>query len=278
MLGIVIVNYLDYARTERFIRDELSRISRPYRVVVVDNGNDASGAETLRQHTGCQVLVQENSGFAAGCNAGAAALCEDPEVDVILFTNNDIHLQTDDVVDRLMVKLRERPDIGVIGPEIIGTDGRRQSPEPYLGLWKRFVWMYLSTPFLSRKAKRRIFRLDYSGQAAEGECYRVMGSFFMCPREAWEQAGGMDPHTFLYAEEPILSERMLRVDRKTYFLPSVTVVHEHGATIGKHLDWKKAAWLQFQSNAYYYRAYKGYPAWQTTLAGWIYRLILCLKR
>ena len=278
MLGIVVVNYLDYARTERFIRDELSRISRPYRVVVVDNGNDASGAETLRQHTGCQVLVQENSGFATGCNAGAAALCKDPEVDVILFTNNDIHLQTDDVVDRLVVKLRERPDIGVIGPEIIGTDGRRQSPEPYLGLWKRFVWMYLSTPFLSRKAKRRIFRLDYSGQAAEGECYRVMGSFFMCPREAWEQAGGMDPHTFLYAEEPILSERMLRVDRKTYFLPSVTVVHEHGATIGKHLDWKKAAWLQFQSNAYYYRAYKGYPAWQTTLAGWIYRLILCLKR
>jgi GT2 family glycosyltransferase len=278
MLGIVIVNYLDYARTERFIREELSRISCPYRVVVVDNGNDASGAETLRQHTGCQVLVLENNGFAAGCNAGAAALCEDPEVDVILFTNNDIHLKTDDVVDRLMVKLRKRPDIGVIGPEIIGTDGRRQSPEPYLGLWKRFVWMYLSTPFLSRKAKRRIFRLDYSGQAAEGVCYRVMGSFFMCPREAWEQAGGMDPHTFLYAEEPILSERMLHVGRQTYFLPSVTVVHEHGATIGKHLAWKKAAWLQFRSNAYYYRTYKGYPAWQTTLAGWIYRLVLCLKR
>lgn len=70
MLGIVIVNYLDYARTERFIREELSRISCPYRVVVVDNGNDASGAETLRQHTGCQVLVLENNGFAAGCNAG----------------------------------------------------------------------------------------------------------------------------------------------------------------------------------------------------------------
>ena len=135
MLGIVIVNYLDYARTERFIREELSRISCPYRVVVVDNGNDASGAETLRQHTGCQVLVLENNGFAAGCNAGAAALCEDPEVDVILFSNNDIHLQTDDVVDRLMLKLRERPDIGVIGPEIIGTDAtwqvtRESAPPP----------------------------------------------------------------------------------------------------------------------------------------------------
>ena len=147
-----------------------------------------------------------------------------------------------------------------------------------MGLWKRFVWMYLSTPFLSRKAKRRIFRLDASEEAVEGYCYRVMGSFFLCPREAWELAGGMDPHTFLYAEEPILSERMLRVGRKAYFLPTVTVVHEHGTTIRKHLEHRKASWLQFQSNAYFYKAYKGYPAWQTTVAGWFYRLILLFKR
>ena len=277
-LGIVIVNYREYDRTERFIREEISRIRRPYRLVVVDNGGTPEQAEALRQRTGCEVLVRENDGFAAGCNAGAAALCADPEIDYLLFTNNDLRLQTDDVVDRLIDRLETRPDIGIIGPEIIGPDGKRQSPEPYLGLWKRYVWMYLSTPFLTKAAKRRIFRLDAAEEAKEGECYRVMGSFFLCPRAAWEQAGGMDPHTFLYAEEPILSERMLRVGRKTYFLPSVTVVHEHGTTIRKHIDSKKASWLQFRSNAYYYRTYKGYPAWQTTLAGWIYRLILSVKR
>ena len=277
-LGIVIVNYREYDRTERFIREEISRIRRPYRLVVVDNGGEPERAEALRQRTGCEVLIRENDGFAAGCNAGAAALCADADIDMLLFTNNDLHLRTDDVVDQLIDKLEERPDIGIIGPEIVGTDGKRQSPEPYLGLWKRFVWMYLSTPFLTKAAKRRIFRLDAAEEAKEGECYRVMGSFFLCPRAAWQQAGGMDPHTFLYAEEPILSERMLRVGLKTYFLPSVTVVHEHGTTIRKHIDSKKASWLQFRSNAYYYRAYKGYPAWQTTLAGWIYRLILSVKR
>lgn len=277
-LGIVIVNYREYDRTERFIREEISRIRRPYRLMVVDNGGDPERAEMLRERTGCEVLVRENDGFAAGCNAGAAALCVDPDIDVLLFTNNDLHMQTDDVVDRLIDKLKERPDIGIIGPEIVGTDGKRQSPEPYMGLWKRYVWMYLSTPFLRKSAKRRIFQLDAAEKAKEGECYRVMGSFFLCPREAWLQAGGMDSHTFLYAEEPILSERMLRTGRKTYFLPAVTVVHEHGTTIRKHLDRKKASWLQFRSNAYYFRTYKGYPAWQTTLAGWIYRLILNVKR
>ena len=278
MVGIIVVNYREYGRTERFILDEIARIRVPYRLVVVDNGGDPAKAEALRERTGCEVIVRENDGFAAGNNAGAASLCADPDIDVLLFTNNDLHMVTDDVVDRLVDKLRERPDIGVIGPEIVGTDGKRQSPEPYMGLWKRFVWMYLSTPFLSRKAKRRIFRLNASEEAEEGECYRVMGSFFLCPRTAWEQAGGMDSQTFLYAEEPILSERMRRVGRSVYFLPSVTVVHEHGATIRKMMTRKKAAWLQFRSNAYYYKTYKGYPGWQTTLVGWIYRLILCLKR
>ncbi len=278
MVGIVVVNYRDYGRTERFIREEIARIRVPYRLVVVDNGGDPAEAKTLRERTGCEVLVRENDGYAAGCNVGASSLCAHPEVDVLLFANNDLHLVTDDVVASLVDKLKECPEIGVIGPEIVGPDGKRQSPEPYMGLWKRYVWMYLSTPFLSREAKRRIFCLDAAERAIEGFCYRVMGSFFLCPRDAWEQAGGMDAHTFLYAEEPILSERMLRVGRKTYFLPSVTVIHEHGGTIKKHLDRKRAAWLQFRSNAYYYQTYKGYPAWQTTLAGWIYRLILCVKR
>jgi GT2 family glycosyltransferase len=277
MVGIVVVNYREYGRTERFIREEIARIRIPYRLVVVDNGGEPAKAEALRERTGCEVLVRENDGYAAGCNAGASSLCAHPDVDVLLFTNNDLHLVTDDVVDTLVDKLKEHPDIGIIGPEIVGTDGKRQSPEPYMGLWKRYVWMYLSTPFLSKDAKRRIFQLDAAEQSEEGECYRVMGSFFLCPREAWELAGGMDPHTFLYAEEPILSERMLRVGRKTYFLPTVTVVHEHGATIRKHMGSRKAAWLQYRSNAYYYRSYRGCPAWQTTFVGWIYRLILSLK-
>ena len=277
MVGIVVVSYRSDDRTVVFVTRELPRIGLPYKVVVVDNGATEEEAEALRLRTGCEVIARENDGYASGCNAGADWLCTDPDVDVLLFTNNDIHLASDDVVDRLIDKLKDRPDIGVIGPEVIGKDGKRQSPEPYKGLWKQYVWMYFSTPFLSREKKRRVFQLNASDEAEEGECYRVMGSFFLCPRDAWEQAGGMDPHTFLYAEEPILSERMHRVGRIVYFLPSVTVVHEHGSTIRQHFALKKAAWLQYRSNAYYYKTYRGYPVWQTTLAGWIYRLILCVK-
>ena len=275
MLGIVLVNYRDYDRTERFIREELSRIRLPYRLVVVDNGGDEVQAGALQERTGAEVIVRPNDGFAAGCNAGASSL---KDADYLLFTNSDIHLSSDNVVDSLVAKLEQDPEIGIIGPEIVDLDGRRQSPEPYMGLWNRYVWVYLSTPFLSRKAKRRIFRLDAPEEAGEGFHYRVMGSFFLCRRTDWEEAGGMDPHTFLYGEESILSERMKAIGKRVYFFPSVSVVHEHGATILSHIDRKKAAWLRFQGDAYYYRTYKGYPACQTMLAGWIYRMILWFKR
>ena len=275
MLGIIIVNYHEYDRTERFIREEVSRIRMPYRLVVVDNGGDEAQARALEERTGSEVLVRPNDGFAAGCNAGVEAL---KDADYLLFTNSDLHLASDNVVEALAAKLDAEPEIGVIGPEVVGLDGRRQSPEPYMGLWDRYVWMYLSTPFLSKEAKRRKFLLDASEEAQEGFHYRVMGSFFLCRREDWERAGGMDPHTFLYAEESILSERMNAIGKKVYFLPSVTVVHEHGATIRSHFDRTKAAWLRYRSDAYFYRRYKGYPAWQTTLVGWIYRLILSVKR
>ena len=275
MLGIVIVNYRDYDRTAQFIREELTRIRIPYRLVVIDNGGSEEAARAFSQRTGCRVLPRANDGFAAGCRSGVEAL--DPDVDVVLFTNTDIRFASDRVVEPLIEKLTSCAEIGIIGPEIIGPDGVRQSPEPYAGLWNRYVWMYLTTPFLRPQRKRELFRLDYSAQAEEGFHYKLMGSFFLCRREDWDRCGGMDPHTFLYAEEAILSERMLRIGKKAYFLPSVTVIHEHGAVIGNHIRHRRAAWLQFESEAYYYRQYKGYSRLSVQLAGWLYRLILQLK-
>ena len=39
MLGIVIVSYRSDDLTVRFVEDQLSRITIPYQVVVVDNGH-----------------------------------------------------------------------------------------------------------------------------------------------------------------------------------------------------------------------------------------------
>ena len=276
MVGIVIVSYRSDDLTVRFVREDLSRISVPYQVVVVDNGETGSSAlqEKLPEVT---VLVSENRGYASACNLGAEWLRDQVHPESVLFCNNDLRFQSDRVVETLCETLSAHPEVGAIGPCIVGPDGRRQSPEPYRGLWNRYVWMYVLTPFLSRDRKTRKFQLDYAEKASEGYHYKLMGSFLMVRAEAFFEAGCFDEGTFLYAEEPILSERLSRIGKRCWFCPSVTVLHDHGAVIKSSFKSKETDWMQFRSMAYYYRRYRGYPAWEISFVRMLYRLIQVVR-
>lgn len=278
MLGIVIVSYRSDDRTVAFVREEISKVGMPHQTVIVDNGASPEEAESLAARLpGVQVIAAENGGYARGNNLGAHWLREHVRPERILFTNNDIRLESDRVVETLTESLAAHPEAGAVGPEVVGLDGLRQSPEPYLGLWKRYVWMYLSTPFLSRERKGRVFALDYPEKAGEGFHYKLSGSFLMVDADAFFQAGMFDENTFLYAEENILSERLDAIGKGCWFCPSVRVVHEHGSTVKEHFRNKESALMQFRSMAYYYMRYKGYSRLSVVLARWIFRAVLLVR-
>ena len=278
MLGIVIVSYHSDDLTVRFVRGQLSAVRIPHRIVIVDNGvGEGKDSPLSRVLPETVVLTMDNKGFAAANNKGAGWLREHCPVNEILFTNNDIRMETKDVLELMSAKLNEDERIGMIGPEVVGLDGRRQSPEGYLSLWKRYVWMYLSTPFLSQKGKERLFGLKYAESAKEGSHYRLSGSFSMMRSEDFYRIGMMDEGTFLYAEENILSERLKRIGKVCYFYPAVRVVHEHSLTIDKSYDLTGKLKLQYASNAYCYRKYRNYPAIECRIVGWLFGIILYFK-
>lgn len=261
MLGVVIISYLSDDLTVRFVREELTKITVPYRVVVVANGYDAARAQQLAERIPeAVVLPAENRGFAAGNNLGVKWLEDHDRPSHILLTNNDIRFRSERVVETLVETAVSHPEAGAVGPEIIGPDGNRQGPEPYMSLWDRYVWMYLSTPFLSAGKKRERFALDYPSWAEAGFHYKLSGAFLLVDAEAFREAGRFDERTFLYGEENILSDRLARIGRKMYFDPSVTVLHDHGQTIGRHHGDRERALMQFDSMACYYRNYRGYSA------------------
>ena len=228
MVGIVIVSYRSDDLTVRFVREDLSRISVPYRVVVVDNGETGSSAlqEKLPEVT---VLVSENRGYASACNLGAEWLRDQVHPESVLFCNNDLRFLSDRVVETLCETLSAHPEVGA------------------------------------------------AEKASEGYHYKLMGSFLMVRAEAFFEAGCFDERTFLYAEEPILSERLSRIGKRCWFCPSVTVVHDHGAVIGSSFKRKETDWMQFRSMAYYYRRYRGYPSWEISLVRMLYRLIQVVR-
>ena len=278
MLGVVIVSYRSDDLTVRFVREELAKVTIPHRVVVVANGYDAARAQQLADRIPeAVVLPAENRGFAAGNNLGVKWLEEHDRPTHILLTNNDIRFRSERVVETLVETAVAHPEAGAVGPEIIGPDGNRQGPEPYMSLWDRYVWMYLSTPFLSAGKKRVRFALDYPSRAVAGFHYKLSGAFLLVDAEAFREAGLFDERTFLYGEENILSDRFARIGRKLYFDPSVTVLHDHGQTIGRHHGDRERALMQFDSMACYYRNYRGNSALSLAAARCLYSLILKVK-
>lgn len=273
MIATIIVGYRNEALTTDYVRHELSKLDVDQTIVIVNNASTEDSCSTLKKEldacivgadfshfvADCRVYViavKENLGFAKANNLGVDFIrTYFPEIEYVLFTNNDIKIVDPQVVSTLISKYHAIDGIGMIGPNVLYTDGKRQTPMPKTYLWRN-MWETLCSPLLSLVKKASV---DYCDQAQEGFHYTLAECFFITRLKDYVACGMMDPHTFLYAEGCILSERMRQIGLGYYFVPEVTVIHECGATTRQHLSSSKFMMI-IESYAYYYKAYRGYSA------------------
>ena len=273
MIATIIVGYRNEALTTDYVRHELSKLDVDQTIVIVNNASTEDSCSTLKKEldacivgadfshfvADCRVYViavKENLGFAKANNLGVDFIrTYFPEIEYVLFTNNDIKIVDPQVVSTLISKYHAIDGIGMIGPNVLYVDGKRQTPMPKTYLWRN-MWETLCSPLLSLVKKASV---DYCDQAQEGFHYTFAECFFITRLKDYVACGMMDPHTFLYAEGCILSERMRQIGLGYYFVPEVTVIHECGATTRQHLSSSKFMMI-IESYAYYYKAYRGYSA------------------
>jgi len=282
VIGVVLVNYKSLNETVDYVLQQLiPDLPKPYRLVVVNNaatdeldealcsGLDAELVEgnTLgdpsKQHF--VISCSKNLGFAKGNNLGAQFLIDHFDVHWLVFTNNDLILAAkSEVVAGLIEKCKADSRIGVIGPKIVGPDGVDQSPSRKMSIWSLII-PRLFYPLIFPWVRAGYFR-EVVMNADEGFYYRIMGSFFLMPKAAFVDCGGFDPNTFLYAEEQILSERLMQIGREAYYLSSKCVIHDHGSVTSKFHSRRQRAWMNLSSLRYYFRTYRGTKRWEERLA------------
>ena len=272
-IASIIVGYRNESLTTEFVQKELSKLDVETIVVVVNNSSTVESCRILREKLNACIVgadfscyesghrvyvldVKENLGFAKANNLGVSFISRFfPEIEYVLFTNNDIRIVDPQVVRVLIDKYESVEGIGVIGPNILHVDGTRQTPMPMSYLWSN-IWETLSYPLMSIRRKQSI---EYCDLAQEGFHYTFAECFFISRLKDYVACGMMDPHTFLYAEGCILSERMSKIGLGYYFVPDMTVIHDNGSTTRKYLGTVVYKMIS-QSNAYYYQAYRGYSA------------------
>jgi GT2 family glycosyltransferase len=198
-VGVVVVTYASAAT----LRDCLTALPIPslHGVVVVDNASPDSSAEIARSIEGVQVIEQDNLGFGAGCNTGAAAM---PGAELLLFLNPDAVIVPAELAE-LVGYLDRHPRCALTGPRLQRSGEWLTSAGDVPSVLSEL--RLVAPTSLARRLPDRRLPKDY---AVNGPVGYVEGACFLVRAGAWRNAGRFDERFFLFFEEHDLAARLRR--------------------------------------------------------------------
>ncbi|MFN7521039.1 MAG: glycosyltransferase family 2 protein [Lysobacteraceae bacterium] len=195
-------------------------------VRVVDNGSrddtvarvEASAAADPRI-----VLLRQpgNPGFAAGCNAGAAASAANGPSSWLLFVNPDVALPAGSLA-RLLLHTAALPRLGARGADLRDADGRR---DPAARRHDLSVGRMLAA-FGGRGALD--VEVDPSRPLQPVEA--ASGALLLVPRKAFEAVGGWDAGYRLHVEDLDFCRRLRAAGFVVAVANDVPVLHHRGVS------------------------------------------------
>ena len=233
---------IDYSKTDDFI--------------ILDE-DDLSSSNYKTDHTKYMITLNDNYGYAKGNNFGLK-LAKKLGYELSLVSNNDIIIEAP-LIESLILQLEKDKSLALIGPRIIGLEGEQQGPYNKPTLFDQF-WVPFFLPLfiiINKLSSNKISNL--LAVKNEQYPYRVMGCFMLIKSDVMDEVGYFDDNTFLYAEELILSEKLLNRGYKSGYYSGSLVKHLHGFST-EDLGNRKKFTLNLNSDLYYFKKYRNYGA------------------
>ena len=221
-------------------------------IIVVDNGSADDSVGMMRaEFPGVHLIANTNNrGFPAANNQGLAIA----QGRYVLLLNPDTEVGGD-ALATMIAFADARPDVGLIGPQLLNPDGSVQSSR------RRFPTLltaFCESTWLEGYAPRRLLERYYVLDRPDGvmqDVDWVTGAAMMARREAIEQVGPMDAGFFMYSEELDWCRRFREAGWRVVYLPTAQIVHHVGKSSEQVLP---ARHIHFQtSKVRYFRKYHG---------------------
>jgi len=227
-------------------------------IIVVDSASTDDTVSMLEtRYPQVRLLSQaENLGFTRCNNIGLAAA----RGRYLLLLNPDTEI-VGGALPQMVAFLDTNPDVGVIGPHTLNTDGTTQSTRrrfpTVLVAFLESTWLQ---PFAPRAVLNRYYVVGPPDTAVLDVDW-VQGSALMARRAVYEQIGALDEGFVMFSEELDWCRRAKSVGWRVVYFGSAQIVH-HG---GKSTDQVVALrHIHFQqSKLRYYRKYHGRLVAQT---------------
>ncbi|HEY9388221.1 MAG TPA: glycosyltransferase family 2 protein, partial [Mycobacteriales bacterium] len=252
-LTVVVITYSPGESLERFLDSLAGATSRPYDVVLADNGSTDGAPERAAGRPEVTLLrTGGNVGYGLAANLGAAKASGQ----WLVVANPDV-TWTPGSLDTMLVVAARWPRAGALGPAIHTPDGAlypsaRALPSLGRGIGHALAgWWWPSNPWTAAYRQER-------GAPREGVAGWLSGSCLLLRRAAFDAVGGFDPSYFMYFEDLDLCERIGRAGWLNVYAPSAVITHE-----GAHATRRsRTAMVQAHHRSAYLYLSRRYRGWR----------------
>ncbi|MFI7675276.1 glycosyltransferase family 2 protein [Actinophytocola sp. NPDC049390] len=232
-LAVVIVTYSPGETLDRCLDTLTKATTRPYRVVLADNGSDDGAPEKAAAARDNVTLLPTggNLGYGTAANRGVATLGQ--EYGWIVVANPDLEFG-DGSLDTLLAAADRWPRGGSFGPLIRQPTGEiypsaRMVPSIGKGVGHAVAGRFWpSNPWT--KAYKQV------DTVVEREAGWLSGSCLLMRREAFDSVDGFDPRYFMYFEDVDLGDRLGKAGWQNVYVPAAEVVHIQGHSTARVSD------------------------------------------
>lgn len=219
-------------------------------ILIVDNGSSNNSAEILAEKYAdvpnvLLVKAGANLGFANGNNLGYQYARETLGADIVAILNNDIVVEDARFTNKLVQACTACPDAAVLAPDIITPLGIHQNPARTDQIsiqqvrhnlrYNRFLNFVLRIPIVRKilvkylvKRRNKIELEKAEAPVPETDLTNIVphGAFVIFNKQyLLSQKLAFNPKTFLYCEEELLYEHLMRNGMQSRFYPALQVKH-----------------------------------------------------
>lgn len=256
-IAIIILNYKSWKETikEAEVCNALLHIDYND-IIIIDNASPNNSVEMLEKERKDRnyVLIKAdtNAGYAAGNNIGMR-FAYNRGYEYAWILNNDIIIDDNQIITKIVDVFMKDSSIAVVNPDVYAPNGHmfnRDSKKPTF-----FDYTLGANKY--RKNGRQI--QDLGGYTY---VYRPQGCCMMVDLEKINEVGYMDEHTFLYVEEPILAERLLKKNYRCACCLKTKIIHNHSTTVKSIYAKNKIRKMNNESFKYYLKEYRKFNSIQ----------------
>jgi len=198
-------------------------------VIVVDNASTDGTPQLVAEMFPAFTLIcnSENLGFAKANNIGIARSTGE----YVCLVNSDVTF-TDDCISPMVEYLDGHPDIGMLGPKMLGPEGTtaRRSTMRFPTVWNNFSRaLGLDLAFRRSRLFGGLLMSDFDHQTTT-PVEVLNGWFVLVRRRAIERVGVLDPRFFMYGEDLDWCYRFRQTGEGVVFFADAAAIHYGGAS------------------------------------------------